>query len=76
MAVTPLKENYGDKVAVDYREAGASEEAKKKIEEFNRAKGYAVPLPFVTVNGRMTLEGWVSYYDLASHVDEILAGQQ
>ncbi len=72
MAIAPLKENYGDAVAVNYHDVSDDQAARDRLNELGREEGREISLPAVTVNGRLTAEGWISFYELREEIDRIL----
>lgn len=72
MAIAPLKENYGDTIAVSYHDVSSDPAARDRVEQLSQAAGCEIALPAVTVNGRLTSEGWISFYEINEEIDRIL----
>jgi disulfide oxidoreductase YuzD len=66
MVVDPLKNNYGDAVAISYfdvNDEGLHPDIKRLIEEHN------LPVPLTFINGESVSAGYISYYDLTRRID-------
>ncbi|MHB0977688.1 MAG: hypothetical protein ACYC1U_10970 [Candidatus Aquicultorales bacterium] len=72
MAISPLKGSYGDNVVVNYHDVSRSQKARTIVAAMERETGYPLPLPAVSINGRLVQEGWVSYYELGEIIERIL----
>lgn len=72
MVIEPVKSNYGDAVNINYvdiNEDGLSDEVKKIVHTYN------LPYPVTFINGEAVSAGYISYYDLASKLDQLFKAE-
>lgn len=71
MVMEPLKDNYGDAVAVNYFDIN-DDELDPNIKQFFATHDYPFPLTFI--NGQAVSAGYISYFDLSGKIAEIIKG--
>lgn len=73
MIIEPLKDSYGDAVAVNYFDIH-DEDLDQRLREFFATHNYPMPLTFL--NGEAVSAGYISYYDVSARIDEMLKGEK